>query len=138
MDIIAQSLSRLLRSIEATNAYTLSCLKVSLQKNLLLKNNIFSFLLFDSKDKFTMKHETTKQDNLKKDIISKKRQTGSFLNRCNFPYACRDTVNQLGKTAPEVIKNASAKISNIIQQRIQQAISQGGKEIKRVLPSNTY
>ena len=39
-----------------------------------------------------------------------------------------------GKVAPGVIKEASSQIDKIAQQRIQQAISQGGKEIERVLP----
>ena len=33
-----------------------------------------------------------------------------------------------------MIKEASSQINNITQQRIQQAISQGSKEIQRVLP----
>ena len=33
-----------------------------------------------------------------------------------------------------MIKKASSQINNIAQQRIQQAISQGGKEIEGVLP----
>ena len=64
----------------------------------------------------------------------KTKQRGGFLNRYNFAYAGRDTVNQLGKISPNVIKNASGKINNIAQQRIQQAIREGGKELERVLP----
>lgn len=36
----------------------------------------------------------------------KRRQRGAFLKRYNFAYAGRDTVNQLSKVAPEVIKAA--------------------------------
>ena len=36
------------------------------------KFNILAFLLFDSKDKFTIKHETTKVDKQKKNILLKK------------------------------------------------------------------
>lgn len=32
----------------------------------------------------------------------KKRQRGIFLNRYDFAYAGRDTVDQLGKVAPEL------------------------------------
>ena len=64
----------------------------------------------------------------------RQRQTGSFLNRYNFAYAGRDTVNHLGKVAPGVIKEAFSQIKNIAQQRIQQSISQGGNEIERIFP----
>ena len=37
----------------------------------------------------------------------KRTQSGGFLNRYDFAYAGRDTVNQAGKTAPSLIKNAS-------------------------------
>ena len=65
----------------------------------------------------------------------KRTQSGGFLNRYDFAYAGRDTVNQAGKTAPGLIKNASWEINNISQQRINQIISQGEKEIERVLPN---
>ena len=64
----------------------------------------------------------------------KRRQQGGFLNRYDFAYAGRDTVNQLGKIAPGVIKDASSQINNLAQQRINQVISQGDKELERVLP----
>ena len=56
-----------------------------------------------------------------------------FLTRYNFVYADRGTVNQVGKIAPRQIKNASSEINSIAQQRINQVISHGGKEIQRVL-----
>ena len=62
----------------------------------------------------------------------KRTQKGGFLNRYDFAYAGRDTVNQI---APGLIKNASSEINNIAQQRRNQIISQGGKEIERVLPN---
>ena len=62
-----------------------------------------------------------------------KRQRGGFLNRYNFTYADRDTVNQVGKIAPGLIKNASSQIKNISQQQINQIIRQGGQEIERIL-----
>ena len=56
------------------------------------------------------------------------------MNRYEFAYAGRDTVNQAAKVAPGVIKNASNEINNAEKQRIDQIISQDGKEIERVLP----
>ena len=64
----------------------------------------------------------------------KRTQRGGFLNRYDFAYAGRDTVNQVGKIAPGLIKNDSNEISNVAQQRINQIISQGGKEVQRVIP----
>ena len=63
-----------------------------------------------------------------------RRQTGRFLNHYDFAYAGRDTINQAAKVAPRIIKGATNKINNIAQQRINQIISQGGREIERVLP----
>ena len=55
-----------------------------------------------------------------------RRQTGGFLNRHDFAYAGRDTVNQVGKTAPGIINKATSDINKISQQRIDQAIRTGG------------
>ena len=63
-----------------------------------------------------------------------KRQRGGFLNRYDFAYAGRDTVNQAAKVAPGVVKVATNDINKIAEQRINQIISQGGKEMERVLP----
>ena len=59
---------------------------------------------------------------------------GGLLNRYDFTYAGSDTVNQVGKIAPGIVKNASKEIKDMAQQRINQIISQGGKEVDRVLP----
>ena len=45
----------------------------------------------------------------------RRRQTGGFLNRYDFAYAGRDTVNQVGKIAPEIIKQATWQIGKIAQ-----------------------
>ena len=63
-----------------------------------------------------------------------RRQAGGFLNCYDFTYAGRDAVNQAAKATPSIIKNASSKINDIAQERIDQIISQGGREIERVLP----
>ena len=44
-----------------------------------------------------------------------KRQAGRFLNRYDFAYAGRDTVNQATEAAPNNIKSATNKINNIAQ-----------------------
>ena len=61
-------------------------------------------------------------------------QRGGFLNRYNFTYAGRDVVNQAGKIAPNIIKQATGEIDKIAQTRINQVIKSGGGEIERVLP----
>ena len=63
-----------------------------------------------------------------------RRQTGGFLNRYDFAYAGRDTVNQAGKVAPKPISQATGEINKFSQQRIDQAIHSGGPEIERVAP----
>ena len=63
-----------------------------------------------------------------------KRQTGGFLNRYDFAYAVRDTVNQVGKIAANIIKNASNNINKIAKERIDQAIKTGSSEIERIAP----
>ena len=67
-------------------------------------------------------------------LREKKCQKGGFLNRNDFAYVGRDTVNQVGKTAPSIIKQATGKIDNIMQSRVNQVIKSGGTEIERVLP----
>ena len=62
------------------------------------------------------------------------RQTGGFLNRYDFAYARRDTVNQVAKVAPNVIKQATEEIDKIVQSRINQSMKSGVAEIEHVLP----
>ena len=54
------------------------------------------------------------------------------MNRYDFAYAGRDTVNQVGKIAPGIINKATSDINKIAQQRIDQAFKTGGAEIERV------
>ena len=54
-----------------------------------------------------------------------------FFNRYDFAYTGRHTVNQVGKIAPGLIKNASAEINNIAQQRVNQIIRQGCKKSRK-------
>ena len=64
----------------------------------------------------------------------RKRQCKGFLNRYDFAYAGRDTVNQAAKVAPVVIKADRNDINSIAEQRINQIVSKGGAELERVLP----
>ena len=61
------------------------------------------------------------------------RQLGGFLNRYDFGYDGRDTVNQAAKVAPGVIKAAADNINKVAEQRVNQIISKGGVEVDRVL-----
>ena len=62
------------------------------------------------------------------------RQTGGFLNRYDFAYAGRDTVNQVGKVVPKIITQTSGEINKIAEQRINQIIRSDSSEIERVAP----
>lgn len=48
------------------------------------ENNTLGFLLFDSKDEFAIKYETTKQDKLKKNILSKNLTNWLFSKEIRF------------------------------------------------------
>ena len=68
-----------------------------------------------------------RQERKSRQKYQKRKQRSSFLNRYHFAYACTDTVNQLRKIAPGVIKNASSEINKL--QRINQIIRQSGQEV---------
>ena len=61
-------------------------------------------------------------------------QTGGFLNRYDFEYVGRDTLNQVGKITPKIINQTTAEINKIAQERIDQIIRSGGAKIERVVP----
>ena len=79
------------------------------------------------------KRRQTKK-NYRRTNQKRKRQLGGFLNCYDFAHTGRDTVNQAAKVAPGVIKAATNDINEIAKDRINQIISQGGKEVERVLP----
>ena len=58
------------------------------------------------------------------------RKVGGFLNRYDFAYAGRDTVNQAAKVAPGIIQAAADNINKIAEQQI---FSKGSAEVQRVL-----
>ena len=64
----------------------------------------------------------------------RKRQLGGFFNHYDFACTGTDVVNQAAKVATGVIKAAANDINNIAMDRINEIISQGGKEVERVLP----
>ena len=64
----------------------------------------------------------------------KKWLLGGFLNRYDFVYAAKGTVNQAANVAPGVIKNAGNEINSITKERINQIITKGGKEAEWILP----
>ena len=64
----------------------------------------------------------------------RRRQTGRFLNRYDFAHAGKDTVNQLGKIAPDIINQVNGEINEIAQQKIDQVVRSGRAEIKQVAP----
>ena len=63
----------------------------------------------------------------------RKEQYSGFINRYAFAYAGRDTANQAAKVASYIFKAATNNINKIAEQRINQVISQGGKELERIL-----
>ena len=70
--------------------------------------------------------------------ICKRRQRGQFLNRYDFAYVERDTVNtamtQLNAMAPELIKQTTNQVDQITQKRIQQIINQGRQQVEKIAP----
>ena len=68
----------------------------------------------------------------------KTKQNGGSLNRYDFAYAGRDTINQafknLDKSAPPLIKNLSRDVNKILERRINQIITQRGAELKQIGP----
>ena len=80
------------------------------------------------------KHDKTTQIKIlkkQKNLLRNKKTSGRFLNRYDFAYTGRDTVNQVPK--PGGIKNASNEINNVAKQRINQIITEGGKEVESIL-----
>ena len=80
-----------------------------------------------------MPRKTSKGKSSYKSRYKRCKQRGGFLSRHDFAYARRDTVNQLSKIAPGVIKDASSQINNFTKQCIIRGITQGDKELERVL-----
>ena len=82
------------------------------------------------KKKAIQKRKTT----LSKSNRRRLRQLGGFPNQYNFAYAGRDVVNQATKVVPDIIKAATKDINAVATDRINQIISQGGKEMVHLFP----
>ena len=65
-------------------------------------------------------------------------QRGRFLNRYDFDYAGRDTVNTamkgLDNIAPKLISQLSKEIDKIAEVTIKQATNSGGQQIQKIAP----
>ena len=111
----------------------------------ILKNAPVGFLVIES-ERLKFKHEKKKKQKKRmvylKSGSRQRRHTGSkknlqwggFFGRYHFAYAGRDTVNQVGKIAPGLIKQATSEINKIARNRINQVIKSEGAEVERVLP----
>ena len=68
----------------------------------------------------------------------RKVRRGSFLNRYDFAYAERDTVNQafkdLNSTAPGLMKQLTDQVHNVAEQRIRQVLDQDSEKIEKIAP----
>ena len=72
----------------------------------------------------------------------RRKQRGGFLNRYDFAYAGRDTVNTAMKNAeritPQIMKQFSDQVNQVAknsgQQRVQQIIDQGGQKVEKLAP----
>lgn len=56
------------------------------------------------------------------------------MSRYGFAYAGRDVVNQAGKIAPGIIKQATGEIEKIAQSRINEVIKSGGQKLNVHFP----
>ena len=92
----------------------------------------FKYETSDSKRKKVT--HTEKRERRSSKSRERYRQLGSFLNCYEFAYAVREVVNQAAKVAPGVVEAATNDINAIATDRISKVISQGGKEMERVLP----
>ena len=69
---------------------------------------------------------------------TKRQQHGGFLNRYDFAYAGKDTVNQamqgLDSLASKLINQTSMEVDKIVEARIRQVVNNGGQQIQKVPP----
>ena len=65
-------------------------------------------------------------------------QTGGFLNRYDFAYAGKDTVDQamkgLNSLEPRLIKQTSEEMGRLAQHRIKQIIDEDNQQVGRIAP----
>ena len=84
-----------------------------------------------------MPRKTPKRGYKKQKKISR-RQLGGFLNRYDFAYAGRDTMNQaikgLNGSLLKYIDKTSKEIDKIAEERIRQLINEGCQKIQKLAP----
>ena len=103
------------------------------------KKSILGFLVTEPEN---LKKKTEKEKDLPKTGNKHGRRTGKkrsrkrggFLSRYGFAYAGRDVVNQAGKIAPGIIKQATGEIEKIAQSRINEVIKSGGLKLNVHFP----
>ena len=81
------------------------------QKHIVKKGDIVRYLLSPNSNFSIQKQHEKKKHKISAHYLPKMwdwknfwKQTGGFLSRYDFAYAGRDTVNQVGKIAPNIIK----------------------------------
>lgn len=74
------------------------------------KTDHFDFLCWNLKKKRTSNRKRQGTQKKPRQKYRKRTQSGGLLNRYDFAYAGSDIVNQAGKIAPGIIRNASAEI----------------------------
>lgn len=79
---------------------------------IITKNRPLGFFVLETNSKINVRQETMQKTKTMLKISKKKRQSG-ILNRYDFAYDGRDTVDQVGKIAPGIIKNTSSEINDI-------------------------
>ena len=82
------------------------------------------------------KRKRKQQQQIKKQKEKKEKKVKDYFQTdiSKLAYGGRDTVNQAAYHAPKLIKKVSKELSTIATKRINKFISQGGKEVERILP----
>ena len=85
------------------------------------------------------KRKRKQQQQIKKQKEEKEKKVKDYFQTDIFKlaYGGRGTVNQAAYHAPKLIKKVSKELNTIATKRIDQFISQGGKEVERILPKIT-
>ena len=111
-------------------------------KYIVEKGDIIGYLLWPDSTISIQKYEKKKKHKIPANYLSqtwdwknfwkkeRRRQTVGFLNSYDFAYTGRDTVNQVGKIALNIIKGAVGNINEIAKERIDQIIKTEGAEVE--------
>ena len=97
--------------LDGEHRFWIEILNRSFEDNIVIKKkNSSSFLVVEPENlkfKYVLTKKRTKQKRRCTARYKRIRQLGGFLNRYDFSYADRDTVNQVGKIAPGILKGAT-------------------------------